>query len=95
MAVTRWYEQQLPNARKDSVDSGDLKYRFWEQDGQRAMVLSQNLEGGGLYLGTAMGDNRVMDALGMTAESARHDGKVVLRILAERKKAASAGKAKP
>jgi hypothetical protein len=94
-SMTKWYEQQLPKATTDTVVTGDLRYRFWEQDGQRAMVLAESRPDGNLYLSTAMGDHRVMDALGMTAEAARHDGKVVLRILDDRKRAKEKERAAP
>jgi hypothetical protein len=90
--LTKWYEQELPKAKTDTVVSGDLRYRFWEQDGQRVMVLAENRPGGAVYLSAAMGDHRVMDALGMTPEAATHDGKVVLRLLNERKLAAETRK---
>ena len=91
-SITRWYEHELPQAKTDTVVSGALRYRFWEQDGQRVMVLAENRPGGTVYLSAAMGDHRVMDALGMTPEAAAHDGKVVLRMLNERKMAAEARK---
>jgi hypothetical protein len=85
---TNWYDENLPKAQAEMVISGDLKYRFWEFDGQRVMVLAQSKPNGTMRLTTAIGDDRVMDALGITPAAARHDAAAVSRILRERKEAA-------
>lgn len=66
------------------IFSKHLNYYFWEEDGQRLMILGFQKPGGsGVQLTMAMGDTVVMDAIGASIASAEREKERVDKLLVE------------
>ena len=72
------HKDQLDGRRPDRlITSRRVTYWFWQIDTQRLMICAYQKDQKGIELTVAMGDEVVMDALGMSPEQAAADAKKV------------------
>lgn len=74
----------IPLSKLAAVVSGDVRYRFWESEGQRLMVCAYTAPSGKPALVLAIGDVAVMDALRMSHPAATNDANAVRRLMAQK-----------
>lgn len=82
--MVRDHQERMGRVANDAIAGKRLNYWFWEQDGQRIMILAhQQPRNEGVSITAAMGDAVVMTALGMSAELARKESERVDRLVSE------------
>ena len=72
--VVAAHREQMGGQRPDQLITGKrVTYWFWENEKQRLMICAYQKNTRGIELTVAMGDDVVMDALGMSGDLARAD----------------------
>lgn len=72
--LVRDHQERMGREAGEVIAGKQLNYWFWEQAGQRIMILAHQQKGReGVSITAAMGDSIVLDALGMSSEQARRE----------------------
>jgi hypothetical protein len=72
-AVLDTYRERLGPAPPTEVEGRQVRYYFFEREGQRLMVSAFQGDGDGIRLTEAMGVDEVLNALGINPETAQRD----------------------
>lgn len=82
--LRRRYDNELTSLTPVEVKSATANFVFWEDGDQRLMLLVQKLSDK-VRTTVALGDKKVMDAIGASTERARQDGQQLDALLKEGK----------
>jgi len=76
--IVQEHRDQLGGVRPDNlITAKRVTYWFWKMENQRLMICAFQKDQRGIELTVAMGDDVVMDALGMSPEQAAKDAALV------------------
>jgi len=75
--IVKAHREKMPNITPTLIGGKNVKYWFWEKDDQRLMVCEYLAGKDPIKLTVAMGDDVVMDALGISVGKAMRDSTVV------------------
>jgi hypothetical protein len=73
-------DQENPNSKPKSVAGKHVRYWFWQSGSQRIMLCALQSKSSGLRITESLGDDTVMDALGINPDLAARDVAEVDRI---------------
>jgi hypothetical protein len=59
--------------KPSTIQGSNVSYTFWEESSQRLMICALQTKRDGLHITEALGDNNVMDALGMNKRQSKMD----------------------
>lgn len=71
--MTTAHQAQVGSLQPRKVEGKRVNYWFWDKDGQRLMICGFYNQNKQLELTTCMGDDKVLDALGISYEKALQD----------------------
>ena len=72
-AILKEHETGLRKVKNVFVAGMRVNYWFWSDEGQTLMICSDETDPKNFKITVAMGDNRTLDALGISPEKAKHD----------------------